>query len=511
MTDGGTALVLETARLRLRRFSIADAAFVLRLLNEPSFIQHIGDRGVRTLDDAAGYIERGPIASYRRSGFGLYAVDLKDGTTIGACGVLKRDELDDVDLGYSLLPEFWSQGFAVEAAAAVKHYARDMLGLRRLAAIVAHGNEASARLLDKLGFSFDRVVRLRPDAEELRLFTCTLREDLMPTDAMPTPDLYFDTILAFQRSSALKSAIELDLFTAISDGARTPAALAKATGAQERGLRILSDYLTTIGFLTKTVDSYDLTPESAFFLSKKSPAYLGGTAAFLHSGVLIGQYEHLTETIRRGTPPLNMVADDNPAWVEFAHAMVPMMMPTAHAIAELPGVSSGGPMRVLDIAAGHGIFGIVIAQRNPQAEIVAVDWPQVLEVASANARAMGVGSRHKTLPGDAFKVEYGTGFNLVLVTNFLHHFDRPTNVAFLKKTHSALETGGRVVVLEFVPNDDRVSPPMAARFSLTMLAGTPGGDAYTFAELRDMLTEAGFTGVTAHPLQGPQTVVIGVK
>ena len=230
MTDGGTALVLETARLRLRRFSIADATFVLRLLNEPSFIQHIGDRGVRTLDDAAGYIERGPIASYRRSGFGLYAVDLKDGTTIGACGVLKRDELDDVDLGYSLLPEFWSQGFAVEAAAAVKHYARDMLGLRRLAAIVAHGNEASARLLDKLGFSFDRVVRLRPDAEELRLFTCTLREDLMPTDAMPTPDLYFDTILAFQRSSALKSAIELDLFTAISDGARTPAALAKPPG-----------------------------------------------------------------------------------------------------------------------------------------------------------------------------------------------------------------------------------------------------------------------------------------
>ncbi len=391
MTDGGTALVLETARLRLRRFSIADATFVLRLLNEPSFIQHIGDRGVRTLDDAAGYIERGPIASYRRSGFGLYAVDLKDGTTIGACGVLKRDELDDVDLGYSLLPEFWSQGFAVEAAAAVKHYARDMLGLHRLAAIVAHGNEASARLLDKLGFSFDRVVRLRPDAEELRLFTCTLREDLMATDAMPTPDLYFDTILAFQRSSALKSAIELDLFTAISDGARTPAALAKATGAQERGLRILSDYLTTIGFLTKTVDSYDLTPESAFFLSKKSPAYLGGTTAFLHSGVVVGQYEHLTETIRRGTPPLNMVADNNPAWVEFAHAMVPMMMPTAHAIAELPGVSSAGPMRVLDIAAGHGIFGIVIAQRNPQAEIVAVDWPQVLEVASANARAMGVG------------------------------------------------------------------------------------------------------------------------
>ena len=175
MTDAGTSLVLETPRLRLRRFSMADAAFVLRLLNEPSFIQHIGDRGVRTLDDAAGYIERGPIASYRRSGFGLYVVELKDGTAIGTCGVLKRDELDDVDLGYSLLPEFWSQGFAREAAEAVKQYARDMLGISRLAAIVAHGNEASARLLDKLGFSFDRFVRLRPGADELRLFTCILR------------------------------------------------------------------------------------------------------------------------------------------------------------------------------------------------------------------------------------------------------------------------------------------------------------------------------------------------
>ena len=333
----------------------------------------------------------------------------------------------------------------------------------------------------------------------------------MPTDAMPSPDLYFDTILAFQCSSALKSAIELDLFTAISDGARTPAALAKATGGQERGLRILSDYLTTIGFLTKTVDSYDLTPESAFFLSKKSPAYLGGTAAFLRSGVLVGQYEHLTETIRRGTPPLNMVADDNPAWVEFAHAMVPMMMPTAHAIAELPGVSSGGPMRVLDIAAGHGIFGIVIAQRNPQAEIVAVDWPQVLEVASANARAMGVGSRHNTLPGDAFKVDFGTGYDVALVTNFLHHFDVPTCTGLLRKVHAALNPGGRILVLEFVPNPDRVSPPIPAGFSLTMLAGTPSGDAYTFDELRGQLEAAGFSAASAHTLPTTQTIVVAGK
>lgn len=333
----------------------------------------------------------------------------------------------------------------------------------------------------------------------------------MSTGTTPSPELYLDTIYAFQRSSALKAAVALDLFTAIGDGARVPRDLAKVCGAPERGLRILCDYLTTIGFLTKTAASYDLTPDSAFFLTKKSPAYLGGTADFLHSPVMRGQFDDLTETIRRGSPPLNMVADENPAWVQFAQAMLPLMVPRAHAIADLLGVATAGPMRVLDIAAGHGIFGIVIAQRNPEAEIVAVDWAPVLEVATRNAQAMGVGARHRTQPGDAFKVDYGTGFDVVLVTNFLHHFDRQTNVAFLKKAAGALKSGGRVVVLEFVLNEDRVSPPMAGRFSLTMLAGTAGGEAYTFRELRDMLTAAGFADVTEYPLPGPQAVIVAKK
>jgi SAM-dependent methyltransferase len=332
----------------------------------------------------------------------------------------------------------------------------------------------------------------------------------MSTESMPTPELYFDTIMAFQRSAALKSALDLELFTHIGGGARTAKALAAASGARERGVRILSDYLTTLGFLTKTGETYDLTPASALFLTKRSPAYLGGTANFLYSADMTRQLERLTETIREGTPPVNLVADDNPAWVHFAHAMLPMMMPAAQGIAEILEVG-GGPLRVLDIAAGHGIFGIAIAQRNPEAEVVAVDWAPVLAVAGDNARAMGVGDRHRTVAGDAFKVDYGSGFDVALVTNFLHHFDPPTNVTFLKKTAGALKAGGRVAVLEFVPNEDRVSPPMAARFALTMLAGTPSGDAYTLPELRGMLHEAGFKDVTAHPLQGPQTVIIATK
>jgi len=190
--------------------------------------------------------------------------------------------------------------------------------------------------------------------------------------------------------------------------------------------------------------------------------------------------------------------------------MMPMMIPNAHAIAALVGGGSA-PIKVLDIAAGHGAFGITIAQRNPKAEVVAVDWKAVLAVAEENARNAGVQDRVRTLPGDAFKVDYGTGFDLALMTNFLHHFDPDTNVTLLKKVAAALKPGGRIAVLEFVPNPDRVSPPMPASFSLTMLADTVAGDAYTLAELRDQLERAGFRDVSAHPTPTPQTVVVATK
>jgi ubiquinone/menaquinone biosynthesis C-methylase UbiE len=333
----------------------------------------------------------------------------------------------------------------------------------------------------------------------------------MATETAPTPDLYFDTIFAFQRSAALKAAIDVELFTAIGDGAGTAAEIGKACRISLRGARILSDFLTTLGFLTKTGDRYAVTPDTAMFLSRKSPAYLGGTAEFLYSPDLVRIVEGLTTTLRDGMSGPTMVDDENPQWVRFARAMPPMMMPAAQAIAGIVDAVSGGPMRVLDVAAGHGLFGIVVAQHNPKADIVAVDWAPVLQVASENAKAMGVGARHRTIAGDAFKVEYGTGFDVVLVTNFLHHFDWKANVAFLKKAAAALVRGGRAVVLEFVPNEDRVSPPMAARFGLAMLALTPGGEAYTLSELQGMLTEAGFGNITSHPLPGPQTVVVATK
>lgn len=168
--------VLETERLVLRHFGPEDAAFILRLLNEPSFIQHIGDKGVRSLEDARQYLLGGPIDSYERYGYGLNRVELKvSGEPIGMCGLVRRDTLEDADIGYALLEQHWSKGYAAESAGAVLNHARDVLGLRRVVAIVAPGNQSSIRLLENIGLTFERMIRLSDDAEELKFFAAALQ------------------------------------------------------------------------------------------------------------------------------------------------------------------------------------------------------------------------------------------------------------------------------------------------------------------------------------------------
>ena len=171
-------MTLETPRLRLRDLAPADAAFMLTLLNEPSFVENIGDRDVRTLADARTYIENGPIASYARHGFGLYLVELRaSAAPIGICGLLRRDTLPDPDLGFAFLPAYWKQGYAFESAAAVRDYARAELGLGRLLAITNPTNAGSIRLLERLGFRFERMARMGDGQPELRLF---VDEDTQP-------------------------------------------------------------------------------------------------------------------------------------------------------------------------------------------------------------------------------------------------------------------------------------------------------------------------------------------
>jgi 2-polyprenyl-3-methyl-5-hydroxy-6-metoxy-1,4-benzoquinol methylase len=327
-----------------------------------------------------------------------------------------------------------------------------------------------------------------------------------------SPEVIFQAMTAYQETAALKAAIELDVFRAVGEGATAVPELAKRCTASERGMRTLADFLVIMELLTKTGSTYGLTAAAATFLDPRSPAYLGGMTRFMLSPHIVDPFKDVAAAVKKGGSTVtsdNVMAPDHPAWIEFARSMIPMMMPAAQAIAEIIGASKGDKWKVLDVAAGHGMFGVTIAQRNPNAEIHALDWANVLQVAEENAGTAGVADRFHRIPGDALKVELGTDYDVVLITNFLHHFDVPACESFLRKVRHALKPNGRAVTLEFVPNEDRVSPRMPASFSMMMLVGTPGGDAYTLAELEQMFRHAGFSRSESHRLQmSPQQVIV---
>ena len=332
----------------------------------------------------------------------------------------------------------------------------------------------------------------------------------------PNPVQIFETIQGYQRAFALKAAIELGVFSAIARGNHTAAAIADASKSSERGVRILCDAMVVMGFLTKSGNQYSLTPDTAFFLDRESPAYLGNALTFLMHPTQLSKFEHLPQSARRGgaTDAEGTLAPEDPIWVEFARGMAPLMMPAAQAMAGLlqAELASRPSAKILDIAASHGTFGLTVAQRLPKAHIYALDWANVLQVARENAERQGMGDRYHLLPGSAFDVDFGSGYDAILITNLLHHFTPADNEKLLKKSRAALGPGGQVFILEFVPNEDRVSPPVPALFSLTMLGSTPQGDAYTLAEYEAMCRNAGLEAprqIALEPM--PQSLLVARK
>jgi SAM-dependent methyltransferase len=327
------------------------------------------------------------------------------------------------------------------------------------------------------------------------------------------PGIVFDMVQAVQKTAALKAAIDLDIFRAVGQGPGDVSSIARHAKASERGIRILCDFLVINGLLIKEGSSYKHTPNSAAFLDPVSPACMASVAHFMARPELISGLTGLADVVRAGRthlPGEGSVEPENPLWVEFAENMAPMMGPMAGPLGAVVLEGHVGPMHVLDIAAGHGLFGIEIAKQNKQAQVTGLDWAPVLRVALRNAERAGVQDRYNMLPGSAFDVEFGGPYDAVLLTNFLHHFDKATCVGLLKKVHSSLKPGGKAATLEFVPNEDRVSPPMPAGFAMTMLTTTASGDAYPFSELHSMYEEAGFKGTKAHPIpMSPHTIVMG--
>jgi len=328
----------------------------------------------------------------------------------------------------------------------------------------------------------------------------------------PNPAPIFEKLRAFQETAALKSAIELGIFTAVAEGAATVPAIAAKCGASEKGIRVLCDVLAVDGLLLKRDGRYENTKDTKVFLVRSSPAYMGGVTEFLCDPQMTeAMFRTLTDCIRKGGTVMDgagTVSDDNRIWVKFARAMGPITGMSAQFIAgHMP---ESGALKVLDIAAGHGMYGIGVARRNREAQIFGLDWEAVLEVAKENAAAAGITDRYHPVAGSAFETEFGLDYDAILLPNFLHHFNQESCGTILRKAYAALKPGGRVFTVEFVPDEDRVSPPISARFAMTMLFTTAEGDAYTFAEYDAMFRNAGFAS-TAHLLESQQSVIISTK
>jgi len=322
----------------------------------------------------------------------------------------------------------------------------------------------------------------------------------------PVPDRIFEMMFAHQRTAALKAAIELDIFTMVGEGADSVTALADRSGAKERGMRILCDYLAILGFLTKHDSRYALTPDSAMYLDRRSPECIASIAGFMTLPEKIDAFKDLAAVIRTGRPALSggagSITPDNPLWVNFARSMGSMQIPAARELARTLDASAGNQWKVLDIAAGHGVYGIELAKQNPNAQIFAQDWAAVLDVAAEHARAAGVAERFHRLPGSAFEVEFGSGYDVILITGFLHHFAPPEIETLLRKVRAAIARDGIVTTVDFVPNEDRLGPPRAAMFSMEMLGTTISGDSYTLAEYEKMFRNAGFSSNELRLLAG---------
>jgi hypothetical protein len=283
----------------------------------------------------------------------------------------------------------------------------------------------------------------------------------------PTPQRIFETLEAFRRTAALRTAIELDVFTAIGKGSATASEIAARCSASERGIQTLCDYVTMLGFLDKQGHAYSQSADAAAFLDRRSPAYLGDSASeAVGCQAVVSAFSTLTEAVRRGGTALagGTLAPEHPVWVAFARAMAVPGVFLARLLADCVGEQIERASKILDIAGGHGLYGIEFAKRNPRAEVFAVEWPQVL-AARANAESAGVSERFHGIPGDALSVDFGGGYDLALITNFLP--DLGSTEQLLKRIHSALAENGRVALFELMLNEGRVSPPAAVALNLT--------------------------------------------
>ena len=325
-----------------------------------------------------------------------------------------------------------------------------------------------------------------------------------------TPERIWNLAWGYTAPLILEAGVRLRVFDLLEAGPKTAAQVAAETGASPRGVRMLLNALVGLELLAKKGDAYALTPESATFLVSTKPEYRGGMLRH-GSTQLIPHWLKLAEAVRTGKPPISVNQEDTGGeffrqFVEdlFASSYPSAKVLAAHLLANPP----AGPYRVLDLAAGSGVWSIALAEKSPRVEATVVDWPAVIPVCQKVTARRGVGDRYRYVPGDLLEADFGAGYQAATLGHILHSEGERRSRQLLKKTFAALAPGGVIAVAEMTPNEERTGPPFALIFALNMLVHTDEGDTFTFGEIASWLGEAGFVNTRQLDVPGPAPLIL---
>ncbi len=324
------------------------------------------------------------------------------------------------------------------------------------------------------------------------------RESKTP-EAVQDPGPIMQVLTGYWASSALKAAMDLDLFTHVGRGHDTVEAIAGAAAASRRGVRTIADAMCSLGFLAKSGGRYALPPLSRSFLTRDGTTCVGDFSRFVTHEHFWSAFSHTTEAAMTGRSQLDGLAPENPLWKVFAESSSGLARVSGAPLVGLVDASRPG-LKILDVAAGSGEYGIAVAKASEGSRVTFLDWKNVLEVTRRHAEAAGLGTAARYLGGDALRTDWGGPYDVVVASHFLHHFGREDCVAICRKARAAVAPGGVFATQEFVADEDRAAPGFPLLFAVAMLVWTDAGTAYTFSEIRSMLADGGFREIRQHRL-----------
>lgn len=328
-----------------------------------------------------------------------------------------------------------------------------------------------------------------------------------------TPERIYQMAWAYSAPLVLEAAIKHRVFDVLDSGPMTLGEIQKATKASERGLRAILNCLVGFDFLRKQGDKYTLAPESAAFLVSTKPSFQGGMLRHV-SEQLIPRWLHLSSVVATGKPAaaVNEQAAGSEFFSEFVNDIFPMSYHVTQEFAEHLNLrAAGNPVKVLDLAAGSGVWGIGLAQASEKVTVTAVDWPNVIPVTQGTVGRFGLTERFTFVKGDLHEADFGSGYNVATLGHILHSEGMERGKTLLKRTFDALAPGGTIAIAEFLVNADRTGPVNALIFAVNMVVNTDVGDTFSFEEISEWLREAGFVDTRTIPTHGPSPLILATK